>query len=303
MTNVPELVASQLRPAESKIRVLAYNAHLLPRVATKFAGHRSRTEYRARAIGERLAEYDLVGICEAFDRNATQTLLGAMREQRLGEFTELRGPARSGRHWIGGGLLLISRYPLIESHSLTFKNAPRILSDGLFSDGLAAKGALHARLAVPNSFSGGEPVGLDCFLTHLESQSTTIRTRQINELQTFIRQHAQPGRPVLVFGDFNVPAKGPGYSPLMASLAGEHFAMEDAFARIESTRSGTSDALAEDGGRRIDYVFVGNPRGAATATLQVSAQRTLPFLDSKVPEGSLSDHLGLECQLELFGPK
>ena len=50
------------------ISVVAYNVHLLPKVALKFAGKRSNSEYRAQAIAAQLAQHEIVGISEAFDK-------------------------------------------------------------------------------------------------------------------------------------------------------------------------------------------------------------------------------------------
>jgi hypothetical protein len=44
------------------LRIVTYNAHLLPGAAAGVAGERGATEYRAGAIAERLVEYDLIGV-------------------------------------------------------------------------------------------------------------------------------------------------------------------------------------------------------------------------------------------------
>jgi endonuclease/exonuclease/phosphatase family metal-dependent hydrolase len=290
------------------LRIVTYNAHLLPGAAAGVAGERGAAKYRAGAIAEQLVEYDLIGICEAFDRVHSQTLIDAFQAGDPDRFQVAKGPKRSGRRLVGGGLLLLSRYPIEESHTTTYKHSSRFLTSGFKADGFAAKGALHARIRI-----GDDPHAvIDCFLTHLESRSKRARARQIKQLAEFIELHSTPQYPIVVMGDFNVAADAPNaveqngnktpYQRLRAAMAHNDRQLIDVGSMFPKSRGGTSDALAEDGGGRIDYVFVSDPQATDASRLEPKEARTLPLLDDKVPEGSLSDHLGVACRIEFLWP-
>lgn len=132
------------------MRIVSYNVHLLPDIAARLAGKRGESAYRAQAIGKQLAEFDLIGLSEAFDRDYTQALLRTLQSNPTIPFAIAHGPGRSGRHLIGSGLVLASRWPIEQTHTITYSQASRFLTDGFKADGFAAKGALHARIRIGN---------------------------------------------------------------------------------------------------------------------------------------------------------
>ncbi|MCG8448669.1 MAG: endonuclease/exonuclease/phosphatase family protein, partial [Pirellulales bacterium] len=272
------------------VRMMAYNVHLLPEVAARIAGKRSASAYRAKAIAERLLDYDIVGISEAFDRKHTKTLLDTVKANSPTELAIARGPGRSGRHMIGGGLLLLSRWPIEETHAVTYSSASRFMTSGFKADGFAAKGALHARLRLGSDVDAC----LDCFLTHLESRSKKARGRQIEQLADFVEEHSSLKIPMVVLGDFNVAADNTdkSYQRLCQALSPAGRQLID----VGKSAGGTSDALAEDGGRRIDYIFISPARVADSSRLEPVETRTVAMRDDEVPEASLSDHLAVACQ-------
>ena len=96
------------RSDQIPLRILTYNVHLLPDIAADIAGRRSGSDYRAGAIAQHLDPYDIIGINEAFDRKHTRKLISGVQSNSSGEFQLARGPARSGRHLVGSGLLLLN---------------------------------------------------------------------------------------------------------------------------------------------------------------------------------------------------
>ncbi len=58
------------------LRIVAFNTHLLPGIALQVAGHRGLAAYRAEAIGRRLADFDVAGLCEVFDSQRRDELIG-----------------------------------------------------------------------------------------------------------------------------------------------------------------------------------------------------------------------------------
>ncbi|RCS48235.1 hypothetical protein DTL42_13600 [Bremerella cremea] len=283
------------------LRTIAYNAHLLPSVALPIAGKRSGGDYRAEKIGEQVASYDLIGLTEVFDATYRESLIDQVQSQAEQEFHVALGPERSGRHMVGGGLLLLSKYPILETHTVTYQNATWFFTHGFRADGFAAKGALHVRILVDEQTGSA----VDCFLTHLDSRSANVRREQLQEFCTFIAEYQQKENPVLLLGDFNIAATEPTsynteYDNLLAQidrLRVQRFV--DVGSSLSGGPTGSSDALASGGGRRIDYIFAANPVATQGLRLVPQAARHLPFRDEQVPEGSLSDHLAVACEFAL----
>lgn len=299
--------AQELIPLPSihpELRVLFFNTHLLPAIAQGIAGHRGQDDYRTAAIAAQLHRYDLVGLCEVFESHRRREIVRIVGENSYQAFHAIEPPKVWGRHLIGSGLLLLSRYPLEgEPHFITYRSASRVITNGVRADGLAAKCAIHARLRL-----GEEPGMLaDCFLTHLESVSSKARAAQIEELAAFIAAHSSPERPLILMGDLNVEADfafapAPGeteYRHLTKTLRYADANLVDLWPAEQPGRGGTSDALAHEDCRRIDYIFLSPPHPRNRVGWQPLSVRVEPFLDAKVKQGSLSDHAGVECRLAL----
>jgi endonuclease/exonuclease/phosphatase family metal-dependent hydrolase len=283
--------------ARFELRILTYNTHLLPRIAEPFASRRGRGDYRARTIGAQIAAFDLAGLCEVFDDGYRQTLIDAA-EQAGGNFNVVWTKKPPYMGWATSGLMLLSRFPVEEQHSVTYEHASRFITHGFRADAFAAKGALHARLRV----SDEPPLRLDCFLTHLDSRSAAARTGQLRQLAAFLRAHAGGGRAALLMGDFNVPddsvssATDSPYDRLVAELAATGLDWVDVWLTCGSRPGGTSDPLADEGGSRIDYIWL-SPSPAGDSSPAPRKVEVLRYLDRQVPEGSLSDHAGVACSL------
>ncbi|PQO37391.1 hypothetical protein DTL21_05455 [Bremerella cremea] len=297
-----DLSQSTPKPARPQtLSVVSYNVHLLPSVALPFAGERSAAAYRAEKIAEQLAGYDLIALNEAFDATHRQKVIDQLQAETGNGYHVADGPGRSGSHLIGGGLLVLSKYPILETHTHTYQNSTRFLTHGFKSDGFAAKGALHVRVLVDLP----SQLAVDCFVTHLDSQSASVRELQLKEFCQFVSHHQHSDNPAVLLGDFNITAEPLGgaeteYANLMTSIDQlRSVPFVDAAQRVAYGPAGSSNALADDGGRRIDYLFYSNSdRPFATQLTRVQA-RHLPLLDEQVPEGSLSDHLAVACEFRL----
>lgn len=287
-------------PPPLKLKVLTYNTHLLPRVGEPFASRRGRGDYRATMIGRRAAMYDLVGLCEVFDPRYRQKLIDSIQAEVGGKYHVVWTKKPPGIAFANSGLLLLSRFAIEEHHAITYTEASRFSTHGFRADAFAAKGAIHARLRL----RAKPALRLDCFLTHLESRAAPARAAQLRQLAEFIREHAGDGRPALLMGDLNVPARigssavsDSPYSQLMDALALTGIKLRDAWVPDGRGAGGTSNPMSEDGGNRIDYLWVTcEPAGAEPPA--VGDVEVMGFLDSEVPEGSLSDHSGVSCSLE-----
>ena len=296
------LLLPPVAPA-GNVRLLFFNTHLLPAIAQTVAGHRGQDDYRTAAIAAQLDQFDLVGLCEVFESKRREEIIRIVQGNSNNAFHSIEQPKPWGRHLIGSGLLLLSRYRIAgEPHFLTYKDASRVLTSGWRADGFAAKGVIHAQLQL----SEQPRAQVDCFLTHLESVSNVARGKQIKELASFIAAHTSPDRPAVLMGDLNVAADFPintastatEYGQLVATLLYGKQRFVDLWPAFYAERGGTSDALAPKESRRIDYVFLSPPptMGPMLAPTNI---RVAPFLDEKVKQGSLSDHAGVACEFAL----
>jgi endonuclease/exonuclease/phosphatase family metal-dependent hydrolase len=290
-------------PSSRHLKVITFNVQFLPGVAETF-NKRPDAAYRARAIAGKLADYDIIGLNEVFHATHRKTLLEEFRKN-LGE--RFHGVTASERDrsvfGVDGGLVIVSRWPIVASHSMTYGTGSSILKHGLFADEFAAKGALHARIASGKTDSDC----LDVFVTHLESVEARIRDQQYGKLADFIRSHADPARPVLILGDFNTTGDAGDlqdpqsqYHRMVAGLTHgcKGGCLTDLWPTLGRDAGGTSDPDRPDGGNRIDYIFVANP-SPQTSPLRPTAVRVNRLLDPRVT--SLSDHAAVEAELEWLG--
>ncbi len=281
-------------PPSPVIRVLAYNVHLLPGLADTLAAKVGRPEARARRIGEFVAAYDLVGLCEVFDRDRASELLAAVERVAPGRHSVVRGPKPSG-YFTGSGLLLLSRFPVEAWHRITFGEASRFAEFGWRADGFAAKGALHARVRHDSG------VRIDCFVTHLESKSGPARAVQVEALARFIGELSAPDRPIVLMGDLNVNADPAGgeataYGRMMAGLADSGRTMRDVWPLLRGKEIPPDGPVGRSGRQRKDYVLVSAPAVEAAGRLEPRSVRILPLYDGEIPGGAWSDHPAVECE-------
>jgi endonuclease/exonuclease/phosphatase family metal-dependent hydrolase len=320
-----ETPASLLRIATYNVQFVTPDLPLLGHVLREWPGHKPNVTARAKAIALRLACFDVVALQETindqrrreiFDRLETQGRACGKRSRlpsgRM--FAFLDGPEVDRGSWlplVGNELSLASRLPIVAAGSHVYRHAAE-------EDALAAKGALHARLA-PGA--GGT---IDVFVTHLQAGDDhgAVRRRQIEELASFIRKSAGgAASPILMLGDFNVrgtsvdrqdPASD--YNFLLRTLraAAAPRPLVDSWLAIHAANpdsdSGTKPRLRADGTlraheERIDYVFLAG-EGAAPRSMRRDFFASDLVVDGQ-PVGALSDHAALLAEIawqDVSGP-
>jgi len=288
-----------------RLKVITYNVQFLPGIA-ELANLRRHADYRARTIGDKLADYDIVGLNEVFEAVHRESVLNRLREKLGKDFHCVTPPARERSGFgVDSGLVIVSRLPILASHSMPYGNDSSIWKYGFLADGFAAKGALHARLGRAENAPAAEC--LDVFITHMESQESAAREVQYGKFAEFIRTHGDPGRPALIMGDFNtVGNRGARRTPtsqyqrMLTTLRRGRPGLPwiDLGPELTRENSGTSDPEAADGGERIDYIFLSSPADA-TRGLQPLSIRVNRLPDPKVT--TLSDHAAVEAEFQ-WGP-
>ncbi|KYQ92877.1 putative sphingomyelinase [Tieghemostelium lacteum] len=159
-------------------------------------------------------------ILGAFDIVCFQELFSAFsyRQRRLIEKAKTLGfsysatsplpPYFKSTFLVDGGLVVISRYPIVDSSYLMF-------TQGVDSDMLASKGVLYCKIKLPNHQL------IHLFTTHLQAsyinpnaltdtnvRNDGVRTVQLNQLREFILEKTyQDAHPIILAGDLNVDAR------------------------------------------------------------------------------------------------
>lgn len=292
------LAAAAAQPGS--LRVISYNIQFLPGFAG-MVNKRGNPVYRARAIGQKMAEYDLIGLNELFDKRPRELLLGEIRKAWGDKNVHVIVSPQVNPKRFTGGLAIISRSPILETHVLTYSKSSSPEKYGVAADGYATKGALHARIALGTSNSPQQTV--DVFTTHLEAREDELRPSQYEELAAFIQQHTSPTRPAILMGDFNTHGDAADIqdsaSPyhLMTGkfqAARPESQLVDLWPTLHQEPGGTTEQEGPDLGNRIDYIFVFNPKSAGMR-LEPKSVAVNRFPDPKVT--ALSDHSAVEAEL------
>ncbi len=294
-------------------------------VSLEDIGHWPSTAERARGIGEAIGKdcYDIIALNESVNKNRRQEIVKSIEEASSGCISEdneafsgqlytIHGPKvevsfkfdvmedviallRHGEKavvnnpLVGDELTIISRFPIIDSHSLIYSESAGI-------DTSAAKGVLHARIWLGGSYPRYDII--DVFSTHLQAGNyPEVRQSQIEELAEFVGNQIHPSIPVIIMGDFNIDGlldeqreDGSSYNDLMLALNNK-FVVKDTGKElfIGTNRTGT---------RRIDYVFV------SSDFFEVQHYRvekfpctnlSLSFCNDNYP--TLSDHAAVSVEL------
>lgn len=196
---------------------------------------------RIEAIGPALAAYDVVALQELWlDKHA----------ERLRDLSGLPYYVRHERSFfLGNGLALLSRYPIVEVKKMVFSCRPSALRV-YQGEWPANKGVELTRLETPKG-------PLDVYNTHIISNYgesapyRALRLTQIFELAEFIRANSKD-RPFVLLGDLNT---GPG---------------ERAYGLLKDLL-GLSDACGSDF-CGIDHVML--PRGRSKSKARLEFQDT-----------------------------
>jgi endonuclease/exonuclease/phosphatase family metal-dependent hydrolase len=271
------------------LRTVFLNTHLLPIRIESIAGNRPDGLYRARRIADKFADYDIVGLCEAFDPTCLESLIHSLQERSGNAFSVVSSPLPSSGCFLGGGCVLLSRYPIESVEAIRYSNSSTIWNHGIWADGFAEKGAILARIRLDSRMNTES--SLACVVTHLEARSPDCRAKQISELADALR-HWSHGNPLVVMGDLNTVAQdGQAYTSLTNALTTEGGQLHDAWEEVGASQGGTSEPMSKDGGDRIDYIFYEPGRG--NHRIHLTDVSVLQLHDELV--GSLSDHAAVEC--------
>jgi endonuclease/exonuclease/phosphatase family metal-dependent hydrolase len=278
---------ARLGPHDFRFSVVGYNLGLLVAPASYKGTDRTGaiTEVISRVRADRP---DVVGLCEVF--------ADGERDRFRSELRALYPYVREGPDEADlesdGGLLLLSRWPFLATHSSIYRQCAG-------ADCWANKGVLFARVQ-PSAC----PCPIDLFFTHTqnleESGGRQALYSQLAHLGTMRAAFTGPADVSLVFGDLNIPAEVPEHHRQLVARVGP--SAIDLWPVTHPTTSGTTfdasndfyadsaDAPSENS--RLDYMLL------------VAGSRCLPappemqVLRWAHHGRQISDHYGLRAEFD-----
>ena len=227
---------------------------------------------RIRAIGDELARMapDVVAFQEVWTPAARAALVRAGTDAGL-EYTW------SGEGTLmGGGLLLMARWPLRDARHVRY-SLPQVPPRPDHADYYVSKGFIDARLEHPDG-------AVRLFTTHLQARYA---------------RHVEHAYRAVRFGDLNF-REGDAEYQVLTGLTGLRDAAAEIDARAPTCVPSNPFRGPGSGTKRIDYVFV---RDGANSGLSVAAVRRA--FDAHFERGgrelSFSNHAGVEVEIGLHG--
>jgi endonuclease/exonuclease/phosphatase family metal-dependent hydrolase len=232
----------------------------------------------ARHLNE--ARYGIVCLQEAFDENERERLIRLVANN----YGEYREGARGGGVEGHSGLLILTRFAIIDTHRETFPEGTLDILDLRF-DHWVAKGVLGTRIRLTSDPSDT----IDVYTTHTDSVSRQLRADQFTIINTFIGEHSPQGNWILA-GDLNV--KGDQQSPSaaddseysqMMTLLGTPRDLWTASYFLEGNPGYTDHPrangfIADNGGgaKRLDYILVGRPATSPPPPVRSESSTGIP---------------------------
>ena len=194
----------------SQVRLLTYNIFLRPPLIKT-----NKDDYKNARMNEfinLLDNYDIICLQEAlgFWNRRKQSLIKLAQEKGVAYFCESPNPPMFSAYISDGGLLILSRLPIVKSR---FRAYPY----SILADGAAMKGVLYAKIAVGSHH-------IHVFTTHTQAthggkydlETYVARGDQLLAFRKFLDEVLEKefieGDVAMLCGDFNVDARNPYFN-------------------------------------------------------------------------------------------
>jgi len=252
-----------------KVSLLSYNLYCLPWLACFMKPSTCPYSYeRTTLFLKHIPSFDIIGLQEVWSPRYQQ-IESFAKQKGLHVVGSALAPLKSmlGLRVFGGGLMIISKYPIEDSRELIFDK-------GVASDGFVRKGVIYAKVKVGSSY-------VHVFNTHMQASYgyefaehdpySLIRKKQIQQISAFIAKIAlDDHHPIVIMGDFNVnairkvddPSDSKEYLEMVQSLGSNGlFSVLDLHKEFNRgmhpvTNSGRGVVgKTSKGGQRLDFVF------------------------------------------------
>jgi len=245
---------------------------------------RNRAADRLRALAGELerSDFDIVCLQEVMWRSHYRLLRRLSPSYRYG--------ACSGTALLRGGLVLLSRWPIVEHSFHRYPITGPVRPELLMRKGaqVATVAIADARLTVINTHLSANPT--DDWSN--ESPYTRVQAVELTCLARLVASVAAE-TPVVVAGDLNVPRSSTGFAALLA-----HAGLQDTMAGYAGPTYRPTAGWPNP--PALDHVLVRTPRDRAVeATAQLVFERPVQLAGGR--ETYLSDHFGVAVRLTWRG--
>lgn len=290
-----------------KLSFLQYNVKWRPSISRR--GQNEFAIERAEMLANQIfpSRYDVICLNEAHSYIGSPVVhfIKLMKQRGFKYVKRLRPVSMMSFHLIDGGVLLLSKYPILDTEQICYE-----LSVG--GDMLIAKGLLYAKIQT------GPGTHCHVFATHLQAnhdnylECKTVRFSQLYAFNSLRSRKAADGQPIVLIGDLNVNAlleeKGNSklteYQRLEKTIAMEPYTVTNCLYQSTGEHCITYGFPDEkiltpienrNSKQCVDYVFLYS-RDDGQYIIDGSNCSLQPFtVDGNKNFTQLSDHYGLEC--------
>jgi sphingomyelin phosphodiesterase len=305
-----------------EVRILSFNIFLRPCGLISDI-HGDYKDERMVEFLNLLPEYDIIGLEEIFEGSDGRKKQMIKLAKEAGFAHIIQSPAPQDGS-LDGGLLLMSRFPMVECEFSVYPTGP------LF-DAITAKGVLYARIQIKQAFM--HLFFSHQFETYVEADyCLQIRMESIKVMRKLINKwmsKAPPGELCMIMGDFNIDPLHPvdvkpnelkndegnnekvtDYQNLINVLSdyGQDDIEDLKLKQYGKFPSTFADIYGKDKGCSLDYIFILKPKGLEYHNGQTVEKPEIkvikntfninPFPVENKPFKQLSDHYGVELSLE-----
>ena len=285
--------------SKREIRFLQYNVFWRPFLL--HIGHNEYIQQRSQLLSEKLDDYDIVCLNEAFHFGSftVKNFITSMRSRGFNYVVSSRPVKLLSKRLIDSGVMILSKYPITETADITY-------SSGRSYDDFAAKGCVYAKIHV------SESEFVSVFATHLQASygavtdaDFEVRASQLRAINKFMRAHANSSSPMFLLGDMNIDSSGEGreYAQMIEELRIDGFELIDTLKASKGRHLATTSTLNQPGDKElltnksIDYVMMFKHKSDKMISgFSTGVKR---FKVSNRPYRYLSDHFAVESTIEL----
>ena len=280
--------------SKNRIRLLTYNFFCRPPpVNTNSDDYK---DSRSKDFAEKLPNFDIICFQELFttlnDRKHKMIHEGA--KVGLKYYLSSKVPSFFSKYLVDGGLLILSRYEIVENDSYNYYI-------NVSGDSVSKKGILYAKIKINDKY-------LFLFNTHLQASyfddsqknidnTIQVRTKQTEELINYVynklltipREEIKYGC-VVIAGDFNIDAHDNKFAKIKYKIP-NYKNTEYNILKLKLSKLGTAIDLMEKKYKDHLYTFGNNEKEEYDQTLTSKAdmniRQTLDYIWEIIPDFSL----------------
>jgi endonuclease/exonuclease/phosphatase family metal-dependent hydrolase len=209
----PKLIKPELHkvPGNKSVKILTYNFYMRPPLIK--SNESDHKELRLSQFEKHINDFDVIALQEMFALGSSRQdrFIAAARKYGFNYYCRSIAPPFFSLKFVDGGLLILSKYPIVEKDGHIFTQGNQI-------DYYAAKQVIYTKLLL-NEKSDGDHDYLHLFTTHMQASyyenddklnaiNDQARMSQAKEMVDFVQKKIENSPyPALLTGDFNINAR------------------------------------------------------------------------------------------------